>query len=325
MKINSTVVLLIFVISAIVTIFLVQRKIDKRDGKAHMVIGILQTASHPALDQAREGFIKTMKERLDNQVEFVVRNAEGSLANAQTIAQSFHINPEIKAIYAIATPAAQMATAIEKEKPIIIAAVTDPSALGLVHPKTNVTGSSDAINVAAQVTLIKQLLPQAKTVAVLYTASEINSTIIAKKIIENLLAQGLSPLEISFNSEADLVPALENALRNADAVITPADNTIALAIQLVADRALRAKKPLIVSDNLLVKFMGVLAARGVDYERGGIQAAHAALAVLKDDKKPADVPIVQPTADLIFINKQTLHELGLTIPGELEPMVHSIL
>jgi putative ABC transport system substrate-binding protein len=311
----------IIIIGLFITgLFIIQKGLKKRDGKARFIIGVLQTASHPALDAARDGFIKTLQEKLGPEVEFIIQNAEGSISNAQIIASRFSLNDDIKALYAIATPAAQAIYSTQKQKPIFIAAVTDPYALGIMR-NGNVTGSTDMIDVEAQVSMVKKILPEAKTAAILYTNGESNSTLLAKKMSQELLKYEINPLEIGVSNESEIIPALENAMRNADFIIAPTDNTVASAITVIADFAAKAKKPFIASDNLLVKHTGILAARGVDYEQNGIQAALAAYAVLVEGKKPDQVPLATASTDKMFVNKKTLLMLGLKIPHELEPNV----
>ncbi len=57
--------------------------------KNDLVIGILQTASHPALDAARDSFIAELKNKIGDSVTFVLQNAQGSIANAHAIAEAF--------------------------------------------------------------------------------------------------------------------------------------------------------------------------------------------------------------------------------------------
>ena len=76
----------------------------------------MQTASHPALDAAREGFMHTMQNKLHSDISFIVQNAEGSIAHAHAIAQRFQSNKKIDGFFAIATPAAQALAAVEKNR-----------------------------------------------------------------------------------------------------------------------------------------------------------------------------------------------------------------
>ena len=82
-------------------------------------------------------------------------------------------------IYAIATPALQAAAAATTEIPIIGCAITDYESTKLVKsndaPGGNVTGASDLTPIEEQFHLMKQLLPDAKKVAIMYCGSEDNS------------------------------------------------------------------------------------------------------------------------------------------------------
>jgi len=301
----------------------VVKRVQNPKANATYVIGILQTASHPALDAARDGFKEELKNILGDKVDFVVQNAEGSVVQAQTIAHKFKANQQFNAFFAIATPAAQAISAIEKEKPIFIAAVTDPHAVGLITPTTNVCGTKDMIDVKAGIDMLTQLVPQVKTVGLLYTSGETNSLILVKQMRQELEARGLIALDYAVSGESDIPVVVELACRKADVILAPTDNTVASGISLITSITNKYKKPLIVSDNMLVAF-GALAARGVDYKESGKQAARIAQQVLVDGKKPYELPIEQAKSEQIVVNETTLHNLGLTIPAQLKNTVTMI-
>jgi putative tryptophan/tyrosine transport system substrate-binding protein len=296
-----------------------KRKSSNESHQGTITIGILQTASHPALDAVREGFVHELTAHLPR-AKFIVQNAQGVVSHAHAIAQSFHDDKSITAIFTIATPALQAMASIEKQKPIFFAAVTDPRSVGVVHAASNATGDSDMINVPDTIAMIKALLPSAKTVALIYNSAEINSTILVQSMKKELEKAGLIALDFGVTCEADIPPVLHTALSKADVLLAPTDNTVASTIDLIAKQALQAKKPFMVSDNLLVS-KGALAARGVDYNVSGIQAAQRVVAVLKNGKQPSTLPIAYATSGNIFINKDTACVLGIKIPAELEDQV----
>ena len=84
-------------------------------------------------------------------------------------------------ICAIATVSATSAynAAMKTDIPVIYTAITDPVAAGLASedgtPVGNVTGTSDKLPVEAQLQMIREILPDAKTIGILYTTSEVNS------------------------------------------------------------------------------------------------------------------------------------------------------
>ncbi len=284
---------------------------------ATYTIGILQTASHPALDATREGFMEELKSKMGDDVAFVEQNAQGSITSVHTIAQQFHAKKQYAAFFAIASPAAQALHAIEKERPIIIAAVSDPNAIGLVYPRNNVCGTKDMIDVRAGVELLTQLVPKAKTIGLLYASGETNSIVLIKDMHKELEARGLKAIDFSMSSEADIQAMVESACHKVDALLAPTDNMIGSAIAIIATIALKHNTPLIVSDNMLVKD-GALAAQGVDYKAGGKQSAQIAYEILVGGKKPYELPIEQIQGGQIFINKKTLDTLGLSIPESLK-------
>lgn len=296
------------------------KKMQTPASSAAYTIGVLQTASHPALNASREGFIEELKSKMGDDVEFVIQNAEGSIANIHTIAQRFHAKKQFNGFFAIATPAAQALSALEKERPIFIAAVSDPKSIGLIHEGTNVCGTQDMIDVKAGVELLTQLIPDAKKVGLLYTSGEANSMILVKKMHQELEARGLTAVDFAMSNEADMQAMVELACRKVDVILAPTDNMVGSAIASIATIALKYKKPLIVSDNMLVQY-GPLAARGVDYEFGGKQAARIAYAVLVEGKHPDELPIEHVKSEQIFINQDTLAALGLSIPEALKEQV----
>jgi putative ABC transport system substrate-binding protein len=287
---------------------------------ARINIGIIQTASHPALDTARDGFINTLQQKLGNDIAFTIRNGEGSINTLYAIAQQFHARQDIDAIYAIATPAAQAMASVEKEKPIIIAAVTVSPELGINFDGPNICGVSDMINVRAEIEAMHQLLPNIHTVGILFNTAETNAVATAQVMFTELERTGYTPINIGIASESDIEPATMSALRKVDALLAPTDNTIANSIALISDLARKAAKPLIVSDNMLVQY-GPLMARGVDYHQAGIDAAHIALQLLIDHKKPYELPILGADTKEIFINMQTAAALNVTIPEKLKSHV----
>ena len=136
-------------------------------------IGILQLVQHTALDAANEGFIAALDEA-GIQYDLDSQNASGDQSACQTVASKF-ANDKKDLILAIATPAAQAVAGAVTDTPVLITAVTDPAESGLVDdnqkPGGNVTGTSDLTPVKEQIDLLKQILPDAKKVGILYCSA----------------------------------------------------------------------------------------------------------------------------------------------------------
>lgn len=300
--------------------FILIRTTKKSSHTHGYTIGILQTASHPALDAARDGFIQELNNLLGNTVSISIHNAQGSIPQAHAIAQQLHADKSLHAFYAIATPAAQALGSIEKERPVIVAAVTDPDSLGLIHPKTNICGTKDMLNVKAIITLIRTLVPDAKTVGLLYTTGEVNSQAAVRIMKQEIERAGLSAVDFGISQELELAGLVELACRKVDVILAPNDNIIATSISLISVIATKHHVPLFVSDPMLVAF-GPLAAQGINYFTSGAQAAHIAHQILVYGKKAYELPIEQSAGDAIVINRKTLNILGLIVPDNLKDRV----
>lgn len=313
------------IISLILIVGLIGIAINKTAQRKHkkttIKIGILQTASHPALDAAREGFVATIKKHLGDNVEYIIHNAQGSIINAHAIAQHLHANDSITAIYAIATPALQAVAAVEKQKPILIAAVTDPHALGLIQDKSNICGATDMINVVGTVNAIKTILPNVNTIALIYNPAESNSITQIALLEKELYKNSIKTVHIGTTTEAEIPHAIASAVSKADALLTPTDNLIASAMPLVSHLARTAGKPLIACHNQAVE-QGALMACGIDYYKNGQETGEIAVALLRDQKKPSDLPITPTKSDIIMINKNVLDELNITIAKISDTIVY---
>ena len=160
-------------------------KSDSGSKKYH--IGICQLVEHEALDAATKGFKDALTDKLgaDN-VEFDEQNAQGESANCSTICNGFVTN-NVDLIMANATGALQAAVANTSDIPIVGTSVTDyGTALNIKDwtgkTGTNVTGTADLAPIDQQEDMILEMLPNVKTVGIIYCSSEPNSSYQADKM-----------------------------------------------------------------------------------------------------------------------------------------------
>ncbi|MCF6097330.1 ABC transporter substrate-binding protein [Thermovorax subterraneus] len=292
-------------------------------------IGISQFVEHPALDAARNGFIDGLKEagfEEGKNVTFVIENAQGDFPTAQTIANKF-VGEKVDMILAIATPSAQAAANATKDIPILITAVTDPVAAGLVKslekPETNVTGTTDMNPVKEQLELLKEILPDAKNVGILYNAAEANSKVqvdLAKKAAGEL---NLTIHEATVASSSEVNQAVQSLSGKVDAIYAPTDNTIASAIGAVVKVCNDAKIPVIAAERGMVEG-GALATLGIDYYLLGKQTGAIAARVLKGEN-PAEIPVEGSKEYKLIINKKAAERLGIKIPDAVMAKADEII
>lgn len=261
-------------------------------------IGVIQLVEHAALDAANKGFIDGLDEA-GIKYEVDQQNAQGDQTACDTIASKL-VNDGNDLILAIATPAAQAVAGKTTDIPILVTAVTDPATSGLVAsneaPGGNVSGTSDLTPVKEQIALLTELLPEAKTVGILYCSAEDNSVFqadIAKKEIE---AAGLDWKEFTVSSSNEIQSVVESMVGKVEAVYAPTDNMIAAGMTTVAMVANENNLPVICGEAGMVE-AGGLATFGIDYYNLGKLTAEQAVKILKGEAATADMPIGYLTAD----------------------------
>lgn len=279
-------------------------------------IGVLQLVQHDALDASNKGFFAALDDA-GIKYEADQQNASGDQSACQTIAESL-VNNGNDLILAIATPAAQAVVGATTEIPVVITAVTDPAGSGLVAsndaPGGNVTGTSDLTPVKEQIDLLKKVLPEAKTVGILYCTAESNSDIQAAMAEEACKNAGLESKVYTVASSNEIQQVVESMVGNVNCIYAPTDNTIAAGMTTVAMVANENKLPVICGEEGMVN-NGGLCTYGIDYYELGYLAGQQAVAILKGEATPAETPIGYLSADkcALTVNKEVADALGIDV------------
>ncbi len=287
------------------------------DGKQYK-IGVLQLVQHTALDASNKGFIKALD---DAGLNYTVdqQNASGDQPTCQTIASKL-VNDGDDLILAIATPAAQAVAGATSEIPVLITAVTDPAASDLVEsnevPGGNITGTSDLTPVKEQIALLKKILPDAKTVGVLYCTAESNSEIQAKMAKEAIEAAGMTAVDYTVSSSNEIQTVVTSMVGKVDAIYAPTDNTIAAGMTTVAMIANENKIPTICGEEGMVK-AGGLATYGIDYYELGYLTGKQAVKILTEGGDVSKMPIEYLPLEKckLSVNEETAKTLGIDLSG----------
>lgn len=299
---------------------------ENKENTDKITVGIIQYAEHIALDSAREGFIDSLKDNGYIEGENIIydlQNAQGDQSNLSTISDRF-IGNKVDMVLAIATPAAQAIAGKTTEIPILATAITDFEDARLVDsneaPGKNVTGTSDMNPIKEQIDLLVKLVPDAKTVGVIYTSSEPNSVVqakVAKEAIENL---GLTYTEVTVTNTNDVQQATQSLVDQCDAIYIPTDNILASAMPTVYGVTAETKTAVICGETGMVS-NGGLATLGINYYDLGYQTGEMAVRVLKGESQPAEMPIQTPAEYDFAINGTIAEEFGIAIPADLQKYV----
>ncbi len=286
------------------------------------VVGILQYVQHPALDAAREGFVRGLAEAGFVDGENVIldyQNGQASQDICASIADKFMADG-VDLMLGIATPAVLALAGKTDSTPILGTAVTDYVGARLAEsndkPGFNISGTTDMNPVADQIKLIKRFIPEAKTVGILYTGSEINSQTQVKMALEEIAAQGMEALVVTVNNSNDVQQAVQSLAGRCDVIYLPTDNIVSSSIAIVTEEAAKAGIPLSCGEEAQVKGGGTFTL-GVSYSRLGEQTGKMAAQILKGEAKVGEMPIQSQTDFEYLVNKTACEQLGLTIPEDL--------
>lgn len=287
-------------------------------------IGINQLVRHEALDASYQGFVDALKDAgyIDGEnIKIDYQNAQNDQSTLNTIATKL-VNDGSDLILAIATPSAQAVANATRDIPILVTAVTDPASSDLVEsndaPGGNVSGTSDLTPVKRQIELLTQLVPEAKTIAILYSSGESNSKIQVEMAKEAADELNLEVVEATVSNTNDIEQIVQSLVGKVDAIYAPTDNTIASGMPTVAMVANPNGIPVICGEEGMVS-KGGLATYGIDYYKLGYLTGEQAVRIIKDKASTATMPIEYLPADeySLTINEDVANQLGIEIPKEL--------
>ncbi|MDY4541959.1 MAG: ABC transporter substrate-binding protein [Candidatus Ventricola sp.] len=293
-------------------------------------VGIGQFAQHGSLDNCYQGFVEGLAEAglvEGENLKIDLQNAQADMGIAQQIAAQF-ASAKVDMMVGIATPMAQACyNAAAGAIPTIFTAVTDPVAAGFASADGTaageITGTSDALPIKAQLETIRAMLPDATKIGILYTTSEVNS-ISAIEIYKSLAGDyGFEIVESGISTTADIPLALDALLGKVDCLTNLTDNTVVSALALVLDKANAAGKPVFGSEIEQVK-LGCVAAEGLDYIALGRQTGLMAAKVLRGEAKASEIPYEIITEPGLYVNTEALAKFGIVLSDELKARANEV-
>ena len=283
-------------------------------------VAVTAIVEHPALDAVRDGVKRALAAAgyRDEKLAWQYQSAQGNTGTAAQIARKF-VGDRPDAIVAIATPSAQAVVAATRDLPVVYSAVTDPVAAQLVpgwEPSgTNVTGVSDMLALDKQVELIRQVVPQAKRVGMVYNPGEANSVVVVRQMQEILAKAGMSLVEAAAPRTIDVGSAARSLIGKVDVIYTNTDNNVVSAYEALVKVGNDARIPLVASDTDSVR-RGAIAALGVDYGDLGEQTGRIVVRILKGEK-PGAIASETSSRLRLFVNPGAAARQGVTLSDEL--------
>ena len=293
------------------------------DGKV-LNIGIIQYMQHASLDEAYQGFVDGLAEAgyVDGEnITLNYQNASGEVGNCKSICDTF-ANGGSDLVLAIATPAAQ--SAVNKfqdtDTPVLFTAVTDAVEAKLVDsneaPGREVTGTLDMPVIADQIAVIKEVLPDAKTLGIIYTSSEANSEIQAKEAEAAAKDLGMDVVIATSSSTNDIPQVISSIVNsNVDALYIPSDNAMASAMATINSQAVENQLPVFCAVEAMIQEGGI-ATTAINYYDLGKQTAAMAVRIFNGEKA-SEIPVETQKDMGLVVNKTFAESVGVTIPEDM--------
>ncbi|MGY0613870.1 ABC transporter substrate-binding protein [Vibrio sp. FJH11] len=281
-------------------------------------VAVSQIVEHPALDAARRGLLDGLKAKGYEQgknLEFDYKTAQGNPAIAVQIARQFvGENPDV--LVGIATPSAQALVSATRSIPVVFTAVTDPVGAKLIskmeQPGKNVTGLSDLSPVEQHIELIKELMPDVKSIGVVYNPGEANAVSLMELLKLYTKKNGIELVEATALKSADVQSATQVIAAKSDIIYALIDNTVASAIEGMIVAANQAKTPVFGAATSYVE-RGAIASLGFDYYQIGVQTADYVAAIL-EGTPPGELDAKVAKGSDLVINKTAADKLGFVVP-----------
>lgn len=299
------------------------------ESKDSYKIAISQYVEHPSLDATRDGFLAALKDAgivEGENLKVDLQNAQADQANNLSIAQKI-AGDKNDLVLAIATPSAQTVVQnVDKETPVLFAAVTDPLDAKLVtdleHPGTNVSGASDTNPEAITrlMNFIATQFPDVKKLGLIINEGEPNAVVMSGIAKEELDKHGIELVKAAITNTSEVKQAAESLVGRVDAFYITLDNSVVSGVDTIIQTANDNKIPFFSADRDTVE-KGAFATIGFKYYDHGYQVGEMAVDILKNGTNPGEMKVtMQEKLDLI-LNLKAAAAQGIEVTDAMKAEV----
>jgi putative ABC transport system substrate-binding protein len=246
------------------------------------------------------------------------RGAGGDFSRLPELAEEL-VKLRVEVMVVGSTEAAAAAKGASSTIPIVVTTAADPVYAGLVksyaRPGGNITGLSFISPElgAKRIELVKEILPKAKRIAVIWNARDSISEREWDQAREAARVLGIEVDPEPVRETADLARTLDALPRERpDAILVIVDARMIRFRKIIADAALKARLPCVAGWRGYVE-SGALASYAPDFLALFHRAAYYVDRILRG-AKPADLPVEQPSKFELVVNVKTASAIGIAIP-----------
>ncbi len=277
-------------------------------------VAIVKQLDHASLDEiadAIEAELDLIAAEEGITIEYELYSGQNDQSTLTQICDQV-IGEDVDCIIPIATLAAQVATvsAEESQTPVIYAAVSDPAAAELTGIDY-VRGTSDGLNTEMIMDMIFAADPEADSIGLLYSLSEVNSETPIAEAKAYLDDKGIAYTEQTASTNDEVVSAASALIaEDVDAIFTPTDNVIMAAELAIYEDLAAAGIPHYTGADSFVR-NGAFATCGVNYTQLGTDTAFLAYVAMHDGIEKLEKDYYLQDGGIITVNTETADTLGL--------------
>lgn len=239
-----------------------------------------------------------------------------SAADAQLADSLRQLNPD--AVLTVGSAATEYAQKQFKSVPIVFSSVMYPIVSGFVEsfnrPGRNITGASLSIPAKTQFEYFRMIIPELKSVGVLYTDNTASLIPPSRAVAKSL---GLELVAINVSSEKELPAAFDSLTKCVQGIWSLADPQLfsPQSTKYILINALRKGVPLMGFSRNVVE-SGALFALDFDYKAVGRQAGEIVCQVLRGGR-PENISVTTPDIIWFHYNENTAQHINIKIPEQL--------
>jgi ABC-type uncharacterized transport system permease subunit/ABC-type uncharacterized transport system substrate-binding protein len=255
-------------------------------GQKTITVGFVQAIEDATIDQARKGYFDALAEEgyseKKGNLSIIYRNAQGSIANLNTI-QEYFVQKPVDIIAANTTLATISAINKTPNIPVFMMVSPEPALMQLNTVPKNLSGTYETLAyIDTAVTLISQLLPKAKRVGTVYNASEPNATNALTKLERQCKNLNLTLITKPVTQSSETQIVVQSLIAEGiDVFFALPDNIIFSSFETVYQACENKNIPIFSSETGLVS-RGASVAFGADMYAWGYQSGKMTAFYLKN-------------------------------------------
>ena len=142
-------------------------------------------------------------------------------------------------------------------------------------PGGNVTGVSDAAPLEKQLEMIREFLPEAKKIGMIYNIGEVNGKLQVKQVEKLASKYNFKIVKKGVSATTEIATAAEQLAGDVDCIYNITDNMVVSATASITDKANAKNIPVFAAEDGQMK-AGLLASDSISYEKLGEQAGSVA-------------------------------------------------